>query len=79
MKKDAVTDTANSHTLEQLLTTRLKYLGKSGLLSQELKQLGKLPDEERKQKAQELNDTKNSLEELFDNREYQLKKGLGLV
>ena len=53
---DATTERAE---LEQL---RVQYLGKKGILTQQLKQLGSLPADERPQAGQAINRAKQSLQ-----------------
>jgi len=47
---------------------RVRYLGKSGLLTAQLKQLGKLPKEERPLAGQEINKAKQALQEQINQR-----------
>ena len=47
---------------------RVAYLGKKGSLTEHLKQLGKLPAEERPQAGQAINDAKNILQEAINDR-----------
>ena len=58
----AVTDTVG---LEQV---KARYLGKSGELTELLKQLGKLPPEERKTAGAAINETKQAFEAAFNAR-----------
>jgi phenylalanyl-tRNA synthetase alpha chain len=55
-------------SLAALDQVRVQYLGKSGLLTEQLKQLGKLSPEERKAAGQEINNVKQSLIEALDAR-----------
>lgn len=52
---------AASSSLAALDQVRVQYLGKSGLLTSQLKQLGKLAPEERKAAGQEINKAKQAL------------------
>ena len=47
---------------------RVAYLGKKGSLTEHLKQLGKLPAEQRPQAGQAINDAKNILQEAINDR-----------
>ena len=47
---------------------RVQYLGKSGLFTERLKQLGKLPAEERKAAGQAINQAKQELQQLLEQR-----------
>lgn len=53
---------------------RVHYLGKSGLLTAQLKQLGKLPPEERKAAGQEINRVKQSLLAALEERKTAMKE-----
>lgn len=55
-------------SLAALDQVRVQYLGKSGLLTEQLKQLGKLSPEERKAAGQEINNVKQTLIEALDAR-----------
>ena len=52
----------NCKTLQELDAIRVEYLGKKGLLPSEMKQLGKLPIDQKKLKGQELNKLKTFIE-----------------
>lgn len=52
----------SAETLEQLDAVRVQYLGKTGELTEQLKQLGKLPHEERKTVGALINQVKSSLQ-----------------
>jgi len=51
---------------------RVRYLGKSGLLTAQLKQLGKLPKEQRPQAGQAINRAKQSLQQRIEGRRAEL-------
>lgn len=55
---DAKRQVADSASLNDLDQVRVHYLGKKGSLTAQLKQLGKLPPEERKSAGQEINKVK---------------------
>lgn len=57
--------------LDQL---RIRYLGKSGLLTAQLKQLGKLPAAERPQAGQAINKAKQALQEIIEHRKSALSQ-----
>jgi len=48
-----------------------KYIGRKGIVTSEMKQLGSLPSDERKSKGKELNVLKNRLIELFETKKEQ--------
>ena len=52
---------AGADDLAGLDQVRVQYLGKTGLVTGQLKQLGKLPPEERKAAGQEINRAKHCL------------------
>ena len=53
---------------------RVRYLGKSGLLTAQLKQLGKLPPEERPQAGQAINKAKQALQSQIESRKSELEQ-----
>ena len=61
---------ADINVLEQI---RVSYLGKKGLLTARLKELGKLGPEERPQAGQLINDAKERLQELLAQRRLDLE------
>jgi len=56
---------ANIHQSAQLESEKAKYLGKDGLLTSELKDLAKLPLEQKKTKGADINNAKKILEDLL--------------
>jgi len=66
----AVAAVSNSFELEQL---RVKYLGKKGVLTEQLKQLGSLPAEERPRVGQWVNQAKQTLQAELYARKQQLE------
>jgi phenylalanyl-tRNA synthetase alpha chain len=73
MVSDATSEINRSDSLPALQEIRVKYLGKKGLLTQELKTLGNLSPDERRIKGAALNLVKTELETLFDAKEAALK------
>ncbi len=65
---------AQSPDLNQLQELKVKYLGKNGLLTQQMKGLGALSPEERKERGRELNVLKQQLEAALETREAALKE-----
>ena len=59
--------------LEALKQLKARYLGKKGLLTEEMKRLKELPLEERKAKGQALNEVKAALERAISEREAELE------
>lgn len=62
-----------SDSLTELDNVRVEYLGKKGALTQRLKQLGKLPAEERPQAGQAINAAKASVQEAINTRKSALE------
>ncbi|MCW8945548.1 MAG: phenylalanine--tRNA ligase subunit alpha [Sedimenticola sp.] len=60
--------------LAALDEVRVRYLGKSGLLTAQLKQLGKLPAEARPQAGQAINKAKQALQQVIENRKSELSQ-----
>ncbi len=63
--KQAIADAANLQTLDQL---RVNYLGKKGLLTEQLKKLGTLPHEQRREAGQEINRAKQTVQAEIESR-----------
>ncbi len=59
--------------LAKLDEIRVGYLGKSGLLTAQLKQLGKLPPEQRPQAGQAINKAKQALQQAIEARRAELE------
>ena len=53
---------------------RVEYLGKKGRVTEQLKQLGKLPPEQRRDAGQAVNEAKQRLQSLLDARQQQLRQ-----
>jgi len=64
---------ANSTDLAALDKVRVHYLGKSGVLTDLLKQLGSLPAEQRREAGQVINTAKQSVQTALDARKQQLE------
>ena len=63
--------TENLAELDQL---RVHYLGKKGLLTEQLKSLGQLPAEQRPQAGQAINEAKRALQGVIETRKTQLQQ-----
>ena len=74
MQETALNEIAGAATLEALQAVKTKYVGKSGLVTQELGSLGKLPPEERKARGAEINAVRAALQTALDEREATLKR-----
>jgi len=71
LAKQTIADAASLQELDQL---RVKYLGKKGDLTAQLKQLGSLPHEQRKEAGQEINLVKQAVQELIEARKAVLEQ-----
>lgn len=74
LQTDALAQVAASEDLASLDQVRVRYLGKSGLLTTELKQLGRLPKEERPQAGQAINRAKVQVQEAIGARKRELEQ-----
>lgn len=61
-------------TLDELEKVRLEYLGKNGIITQELKKFKELPVEEKKIKGQELNLIRKDFEEILSKKKQALSE-----
>lgn len=69
---DAASMVADSATLEQLDSVRVELLGKKGRLTSALKSIGSLPAEEKPTAGQAINQAKQALQTLIDERKLVL-------
>lgn len=69
----AIAEIHRAVTLEALQSLKVHYLGKNGLLTQEMKTLGQLSPEERKERGRVLNEIKQALEKAVQEREKELE------
>ncbi|MCB1751025.1 MAG: phenylalanine--tRNA ligase subunit alpha [Gammaproteobacteria bacterium] len=70
----ATTLIGNADSLAELDEVRVRYLGKSGLLTAQLKQLGRLPKEERPQAGEAINRAKQSLQTRIEQQRTVLQR-----
>ncbi|MCB1802643.1 MAG: phenylalanine--tRNA ligase subunit alpha [Gammaproteobacteria bacterium] len=68
--QQAVDAASDLRTLDDV---RVQYLGKSGLFTERLKQLGKLPPEERKEAGQQINQDKRAFQQALEARKQALE------
>jgi phenylalanyl-tRNA synthetase alpha chain len=71
--QEAITEIQAASTLQLLNDLRVKYLGKKGLVTQQLKELGSLSPEEKKRIGQEVNVLKQRLEQAIERRKTELE------
>jgi phenylalanyl-tRNA synthetase alpha chain len=64
---------AGAGDLAALDQVRVHYLGKKGVLTERLKELGQLPAEERRPAGQAINEVKQTLERAFAARKIELE------
>jgi len=69
----ALEEIINSTNLNTLEETRIKYLGKSGIITTEMKQLGSMEPEQRKEAGQNINLTKKKIEASLAERKSELE------
>jgi phenylalanyl-tRNA synthetase alpha chain len=74
--RDAKRAIQSSNDLKSLDDVRVHYLGKKGLLTEYLKTLGQLSPEERPLAGQKINDVKEALQALIEERNKHFKKAL---
>lgn len=70
---DAEKDVADAGDLRALDEVRVKYLGKKGLITEQLKRLGQLEPEERKSAGQAINQAKQSIQAGIATQKSQLE------
>lgn len=73
LMEQAQAQLASANSLQKLDDVRVHYLGKKGLITGQLKQLGKLPAEERRGAGQEINKAKQALSVSIDERKLTLE------
>lgn len=71
--KQAEQEVRNAGSLAELDAVRVHYLGKKGLITEQLKQLGNLPAEQRRDAGQDINQAKQILQTLLAERKTQLE------
>lgn len=67
---------AKCHSLAELEQVRVAYLGKKGLLTLQLRELGQMPKQERKSAGEALNVLRGHIESLLQEKEEQTKAAL---
>ena len=71
--KQAQQAIADAADLQQLDLVRVQYLGKKGEFTAQLKELGKLPADQRKQAGQSINEAKRGFQESLETRKSSLE------
>ena len=70
----ALVEIAQSPDERELDNVRIRYLGKKGEVTQQLKRLGSLPEEARPAAGQAINEAKQQLQEALDRRRGELQQ-----
>jgi phenylalanyl-tRNA synthetase alpha chain len=73
LERQAREAVAAARDLQALDQVRVRYLGKKGLLTEQLKQLGRLPAEQRPRAGQAINEVKNQVQEAIEARRASLQ------
>ena len=71
--KQALDELATTTDLTSLDAIRVQYLGKKGIFTAQMKELGALPPEERKTAGQVINQAKDSFQEKLDAKKIELE------
>ncbi len=74
MLEDALGAVSAAADLQELQEVRVRYLGKKGLLTQQLKGLGALPPDERREAGRVINEHKAAVEEAIRERRAALER-----
>ncbi len=74
--KEAQAAFAGIDNPDELEQAKARYLGKSGALAEQLKQLGKMPPEERREAGARINQAKDSLEQALKDRREAIQERL---
>lgn len=74
LTEQALAAVQDASDLRALDDTRVAYLGKSGLFTEQLKQLGKLAKEERPKAGQVINQAKQTLQKAIESRKQALEQ-----
>ena len=74
MLNEALQEIVDSQDMNGLQELRVKYLGKKGLVTSQLKTLGQMDPEERKVKGQEINQLKQKISLAMDERKGELEQ-----
>lgn len=71
---DALEQVRNAADADELQSLRVRYLGKKGEITQQLKGLGALPPDERREAGQRINVQKQAVEEAIEGRRAELDR-----
>ncbi|WP_448516107.1 phenylalanine--tRNA ligase subunit alpha [Pseudothermotoga sp.] len=73
MKEDVLKQINDAQDVAQLEKIRVNYLGKKGILTEQMRSIGKLPPEERPKVGQVLNELKQTIEQALEERKRVLE------
>ena len=73
LEVQALNDIQSSTGMDDLESLRVHYLGKKGLLTEQLKSLGNLPKEQRPQAGQKINQIKVKIQQALEEKKSQLQ------
>ncbi|WP_448523126.1 phenylalanine--tRNA ligase subunit alpha [Pseudothermotoga sp.] len=73
MKEDVLKQINEAQDIAQLERIRVNYLGKKGILTEQMRSIGKLPPEERPKVGQVLNELKQTIEQALEERKRVLE------
>lgn len=73
IKKNALQELESANSLENLESLTVKYIGRKGLITQFLRNISKLPPEERPKAGQQANFTKKSLNSKFQKKRQDIE------
>jgi phenylalanyl-tRNA synthetase alpha chain len=76
LQQDAAAEVAAAPGLSELDQVRVRYLGKAGLLTTQLKQLGRLAKQDRPRAGQAINQAKARVQEAIDARKSELEQAV---
>jgi phenylalanyl-tRNA synthetase alpha chain len=74
IREEVLASLSKVHTEKEITDIRVKILGRKGSLTQLLKQLGALPEAERKEIGKKANEIKEALESQIEEALVQLKE-----
>ena len=74
IEKDLIKTLDSIKDPSELESVRLSYLGKKGIITQQMKGLGSLSDSEKKLVGKNLNDLKNLIQEKISQKKIRMKK-----
>ena len=76
LQTTAIDEIQSTSDMEALESLRVQYLGKKGVLTEQLKTLGKLPKEERPEAGQKINQIKVVIQKALEKRKSDLQDAL---